>query len=40
MDLARKLGIGGTPAFVIGDTLLPGAVELDALDRAVEAAKG
>jgi protein-disulfide isomerase len=40
MDLARKLGIGGTPAFVIGDTLLPGAVELDALDRAIEAAKG
>lgn len=26
--LAQKLGINGTPAFVIGDQLLPGAVEL------------
>ena len=25
--LARTLGINGTPAFVIGDTLVPGAVE-------------
>ena len=26
-QLARKLGIRGTPAFVIGDTLVPGAVD-------------
>ncbi len=25
--LARTLGINGTPAFVIGDTLVPGAVD-------------
>ena len=25
--LAQKLGIGGTPAFVIGETLVPGAIE-------------
>ena len=25
-QLARNLGIEGTPAFVIGDTLVPGAV--------------
>lgn len=40
MALAQSLGIGGTPAFVIGDTLLPGAVELDALEQAVDNAKG
>lgn len=40
MALAQSLGIGGTPAFVIGDTLLPGAVELDALEQAVDSAKG
>ena len=25
--LARQLGIGGTPAFVVGDTLVPGIVD-------------
>ncbi|MDP6483620.1 MAG: DsbA family protein [Nitrospinota bacterium] len=29
--LARALGIGGTPAFVVGDELIPGAVELETL---------
>ena len=27
-ELARKLGIQGTPAFIIGDKLIPGAVDL------------
>ena len=35
-NLAEKLGIRGTPAFVIGDRILPGAVGKDALLRAVE----
>lgn len=26
--MARELGISGTPAFIIGDTLVPGAIEL------------
>ena len=35
-NLAEKLGIRGTPAFVVGDRILPGAVGKDALLRAVE----
>jgi protein-disulfide isomerase len=29
--LAQELGINGTPAFIIGEELIPGAVELDVL---------
>lgn len=36
MALARALNIGGTPAFVIGDTLLPGAVPLERLVEEIE----
>ena len=39
MDFARQLGINGTPAFVIGDELIPGAVGLEELQAAVEAAR-
>jgi len=38
-DLADKLGINGTPSFVIGDTLIPGAVDLAALKQAVAAVR-
>lgn len=34
-ELARKLGINGTPAFILGDTLIAGAVGLDALKSQV-----
>jgi len=34
-DLARALNLSGTPAFVIGDTLLPGAVDLKDFQTAV-----
>lgn len=37
--LARALGITGTPAFVIGDVLLPGFVEASDLAHAVAAAR-
>ena len=37
--LAEALGIGGTPAFVIGDQVIPGAVPLEDLQAAVEAAR-
>jgi protein-disulfide isomerase len=37
--LARTLGIGGTPAFVIGDQLLSGAVGYDALKAAIAQAR-
>lgn len=42
MDLAQKLGIRGTPGFVIGNTVVPGAIEADqfvALFNAARAAK-
>jgi protein-disulfide isomerase len=35
IQLARTLGIQGTPAFVIGRDLVPGAVELPELEKAV-----
>ena len=34
-QLARTLGISGTPAFVIGDTLVPGAIDGASLKRLV-----
>lgn len=37
--LAGKLGISGTPAFVIGDTLVPGAVGLEQLRALVAEAR-
>lgn len=37
--LARALGVRGTPAFVIGDELVPGAVDLATITRLVEQAR-
>lgn len=37
--LAEALAINGTPAFVIGDTLVPGAVDLETLRRLVTEAR-
>ncbi len=39
LNLARILGIQGTPALVIGDKLIPGAVDLAELEQAVKAAR-
>lgn len=39
MELAAALGIRGTPAFVIGDQVLPGAVDADTLVTAVKKAR-
>lgn len=36
MRLAELLGVTGTPAFIIGDNLIPGAVELEVLQQAVD----
>jgi protein-disulfide isomerase len=38
--LAEKLGIQGTPGFVIGDQIVPGAVPLESLRQLVKAARG
>lgn len=40
LALADKLGIQGTPGFVIGDQLIPGAVSLDTLRQMVKATRG
>lgn len=39
LALAQALQIGGTPAFVVGDQLLPGAVDLETLQEAVRTAR-
>ena len=36
LDLSRKLGIQGTPATVVGDTILPGAVDYAQLEVIVK----
>lgn len=40
LRLARSLGVEGTPALVIGEALVPGAVDLAALERLVAEARG
>jgi protein-disulfide isomerase len=37
--LAQGLGIDGTPAFVIGETLIPGAADIPYLKDAIEKAR-
>ncbi len=39
IELARALGINGTPSFVIGDQLVPGAVSLETLKELIERAR-
>lgn len=39
MALAQRLGVEGTPALVVGNTLVPGAVDLDELERLVREAR-
>jgi len=38
--LARRLNIGGTPAFIIGDHLIPGAINLASMQDLVAKARG
>lgn len=40
LDVARRLGMAGTPSWVIGDRVLVGAQSLDQLRAAVAAARG
>jgi protein-disulfide isomerase len=40
LKLADALDIHGTPAFVIGDKVVPGAIDLDALKGMVSSARG
>ncbi|MGQ0676553.1 MAG: DsbA family protein [Rhodospirillales bacterium] len=38
-DLAEELGINGTPAFIVGDNLAPGAIDAATLERLVAEAR-
>lgn len=40
VDLAEALDIHGTPGFVIGNEIVPGAVSLDALKQLIQTARG
>jgi protein-disulfide isomerase len=40
LELAHELDIRGTPAFVIGDELIPGATDAATLKAAIEKARG
>lgn len=35
-ELARAIGVNGTPAYIIGDTLIPGAVGADRLQDTID----
>lgn len=39
IKLAQALGINGTPGFVVGDKIIPGAVDLKTLKAAIEQAR-
>ncbi len=39
VELARQIGFGGTPSWVIGGQAFEGAIGLDALQQAIDAAK-
>lgn len=39
LDLARSLDINGTPAFIIGDRIIPGAVDRDTIAKLIEQAR-
>jgi protein-disulfide isomerase len=39
LDLGRALEIDGTPAFIVGDNLIPGAVDLATLEQAIADAR-
>lgn len=38
-SLAERVGVSGTPAFIVGDTLLPGATSLEQLRALIAAAR-
>ena len=39
LDLAHALKVQGTPAFVVGDQMIPGMVDADQLEAAIVAAR-
>jgi protein-disulfide isomerase len=39
MELANALGINGTPGFIVGEKLIPGAIDIETLKKLVEEAR-
>lgn len=39
LDLALALGVEGTPVFVVGDTMAPGAADIDSLRKLIASAR-
>lgn len=39
-DLGQRLGVNGTPAFIIGDRAVPGAIDLEQMEKLVADARG
>jgi protein-disulfide isomerase len=39
LTLARELKLQGTPAFIVGDQMIPGMVDAEQLEAAVAAAR-
>jgi protein-disulfide isomerase len=40
LELGTSLDIEGTPAFIVGDTIIPGAISADALKQLIATARG
>ncbi len=38
-ELAEELGVSGTPAFIVGDELIPGAIGISEMRRLIEVAR-
>ena len=39
LEVARSIGVSGTPAFIIGDQFVPGYIGEDGLKNALEEAR-
>ena len=35
-DVARRLGIGGTPAFIVSDQLIPGTIDISSMQALID----
>jgi protein-disulfide isomerase len=40
LDLGTQLDLSGTPSFIVGDTIVPGAISGDALKQLISTARG
>ncbi|GAA0662023.1 DsbA family protein [Sphingomonas insulae] len=40
MQTAAKLGMNGTPSWVVGDRILSGALPIEEIEKAIAAARG